>query len=120
MLDQALRGEPIPAYRGVERSWCWVGDAARGAALVLEEAGSGAWNVGRDDAHTPMVAVAHLACQLVGAPENLITEVDPPVPEPPLRVSSAKLEALGWKPAVELEEGMRLMLEWLRSEEPAP
>lgn len=114
MLDQALRGEPIPAYRGVERSWCWVGDAALGAALVLENGGSGAWNVGRDDAHTPMVEIARLACRLAGASEELVSEVDPPVPEPPFQVSSARLEELGWKPEVELEEGMRRTLEWLR------
>jgi dTDP-glucose 4,6-dehydratase len=120
MLNQALRGKPIPAYREVERSWCWVGDAVRGAALVLEDGGAGAWNIGRDDAHTLMVEVARLACRLAGAPEDLVTEVEPPVSEPPLRVSSARLEVLGWKPEVELEEGMRLTLEWLRSEEPAP
>jgi dTDP-glucose 4,6-dehydratase len=117
MLDQALRGEPIPAYRGVERSWCWIGDAARGAALVIEDGGIGAWNVGRDDAHTPMVELARMACRLVGASADLVEEIDPPVPERPLRVSSARLEALGWNPEVELEQGMRRTLEWLRSEQ---
>jgi nucleoside-diphosphate-sugar epimerase len=120
MLQQAVRGESIPAYREVERSWCWVGDAAHGAALILEDGGSGAWTVGRDDAHAPMVEIARLACRLAGASEELVTEVDPPVPEPLLSVSSARLEALGWKPEVELEEGMRRTLEWLTRGESAP
>ena len=115
MLDQALRGEPIPAYRGVERSWCWVGDAAHGAALVIEDGGAGAWNVGRDDAHTPMVEVARMACRLVGVSADLVEEIDPPLPEPPLRVSSARLEELDWKPEVELEQGMQLTLDWLQA-----
>jgi len=29
MLQQAERGERIPAFRGEERSWCWIGDVAR-------------------------------------------------------------------------------------------
>lgn len=116
MLDQASRGESVPAFRGIERSWCWVGDAARGAALILERGEAGAWNIGRDDAHVPMAEVARLACRLAGAPEDLVEEVDPPAGlAPALRISTNKLLALGWTAEVELEEGMLRTLEWLRS-----
>ena len=37
MLWQAERREPIPAFRGEARSWCWIGDVARGIRLVLEQ-----------------------------------------------------------------------------------
>jgi dTDP-glucose 4,6-dehydratase len=116
MLEQALRRAPLPAFRGVQRSWCWVGDAVRGAALVLERGEAGAWNIGRDDAHVPMAEVARLACRLAGAPDALVEEIDPPAGlASELRISTAKLERLGWKPQVDLEEGMRRTLEWLRS-----
>jgi nucleoside-diphosphate-sugar epimerase len=111
MLDQALHGRPIPAYRDTVRSWCWVGDAVRGVALVLESGRGGAWNVGRDDDPRSMVEVAALACRLAGAPESLIEETDPPGPAGAAhRVSMEKLRGLGWAPEVGLEQGMRATL----------
>jgi nucleoside-diphosphate-sugar epimerase len=116
MLDQARAGQPIPAFRDVERSWCWIGDAVEGAALVLEHGETGAWNVGRDDAHVSMADAARLACRAAGAPGELVEEVDPPAGLAARhRISTAKLESLGWRPTVDLEEGMRRTLEWLGS-----
>ena len=62
-------------------------------------------------------AIAQLACRLADAPEELIEVVDPPAgPAPTLgRLDLAGLHELGWKPAVELEDGMRRTLEWLSS-----
>ena len=116
MLEQARRRERLPAFRGIERSWCWIGDAVRGAALVLEHGEAGAWNVGRDDDHRPMTELARLACRVAGAPEALVEEVDPPEGLAAAhRISTAKLEALGWQPEVELGEGMRRTLAWLEA-----
>lgn len=118
-LAQAQAGEPMTVHRGGKRSWCWIGDTMRGFRMVLErgeqadsaeesEAGVGVYNIGRDDNETPMVEVARMACRLVGAPASLITEVDPPASQTVVkRLSTAKLQALGWAPTVELEEGMR-------------
>jgi dTDP-glucose 4,6-dehydratase len=114
MLDQARRRERIVVYRGGERSFCFVTDAARAIALLLEGGQTGAWNVGRDDEATPMVDVARLACRLTGAPGSLIEEADPPNPGGVVhRVSTARLRGLGWAPEVGLEEGMRQTLAWL-------
>jgi len=114
MLDQARHGRPIPAYRDTVRSWCWVGDAVRGIALILESGLAGAWNVGRDDDPRSMVEVAALACRLTGAPESLIEETDPPdLSGLSHRVSMDKLRGLGWVPEVALEVGMRATLDSL-------
>ena len=84
--------------------------------LLLEGGQTGAWNVGRDDAGTPMVEIARIACRLTGAPEDLIEEVDPPNPGGVVhRISTAKLRELGWRPEIDLEEGMRATLDWLAS-----
>jgi nucleoside-diphosphate-sugar epimerase len=116
MLDHARQLSRIPAYRGVERSWCWIGDAARAAALAVERGDAGAWNVGRDDSHVSMAEVARLACRLAGAPEELVDEVDPPVGlAPGHRIATEKLDGLGWRPEVDLEAGMGLTLDWLRA-----
>jgi len=116
MLDQARHGRPIPAYRDTVRSWCWVGDAVRGVAFILESERGGAWNVGRDDDPRSMVEVAALACRLTGAPEGLIEETNPPdLAGASHRVSMEKLRGLGWAPEVGLEQGMRSTLDALVS-----
>lgn len=115
MLDQALRGKPIPVHRGAERSWCWIGDTVRALRLTLEETGGGVFNVGRDDEPTLMFDVAKLACDLTGASYDLIYEVDPPARQTVVkRLRTDRIRALGWEPTVSLREGMVLALSAMR------
>lgn len=108
-LDQAANRQPIPVHRGAERSWCWVGDTVRALRMILETGSPGAWNVGRDDNSLPMVDVARMACDVVGAPHSLIEEVDPPERQTVVkRLSTQKIRRLGWVPHVDLREGMGL------------
>jgi nucleoside-diphosphate-sugar epimerase len=117
MLQQALAKEPIVVYRGWKRSFCFAGDAARAVVLLLEQDADGAWDVGRDDDPRTLAEVAELACRLAGAPQHLIEVVDPPAgPAPVLgRLDLEPLRALGWRPEVELADGMRRTLDWLLS-----
>jgi dTDP-glucose 4,6-dehydratase len=115
MLRQARAGEPIVVYRGWKRSFCFAGDAARAVVLLLDR--HGAWDIGRDDDPRTLEAVARLACRVSGVPESLIELVDPPAgPAPVLeRLDIEPLRDLGWRPEVELEDGMRRTLDWLLS-----
>lgn len=118
MLWQAANREPIVVHRGAERSWCWVGDAVRGFRAVIEKGqvadfvdqyqiGYGCYNVGRDDAGVPMLAVAQMACYITGASESLIEQVDAPGRQTVVkRLATTKLRALGWQPHVGLRDGM--------------
>jgi len=117
MLRQALAGEDVVVYRGWQRSFCFAGDAAAAVVLIVERALGGAWEVGRDDDLRPLADVARLACAAAGADPGLIRVVDPPPgPEPVLDAFNASpLRALGWEPAVELEDGVRLTLAWVAS-----
>lgn len=122
ILDQADRNQPIPIHRDSERSWCWVGDTARATRMILEAAAEqprwhgGAWNVGRDDNATPMLEIAEKACDLVGAPRALIKLVDPPGRQTVVkRLSTDRLRRLGWEPVVDIDDGMRRVLEYVRS-----
>jgi dTDP-glucose 4,6-dehydratase len=117
MLREARASEPIVVYRGWRRSFCFAGDMARAVAVLLEADAEGAWDVGRDDDPRTLHEVAQLACRLAGAPETLIDVVEPPPgPAPELRpLELAPLHALGWRPQVELEDGMRQTLDWLES-----
>jgi nucleoside-diphosphate-sugar epimerase len=118
MIWQATHNKSIPVHKGAMRSWCWIGDTARGIALVAEngeraqsmhalENGIGAYNVGNDlDEHT-MIEVADYACQLAGASRELIRLTDAPSNQTVIkRLSMAKLRALGWTPKVDLYGGM--------------
>ncbi len=116
MLERALRGERVPVHRGSVRSWCWVGDAARAAVLLLEAATPGAFDVGRDDDPRTLRETAELACRVAGADPALIEEVEPPGgPTRPRPLDTRGLRELGWRPEVELEEGLRLTLDGLAS-----
>jgi nucleoside-diphosphate-sugar epimerase len=119
MLDQALRSKPIVVHRGSERSWCWAGDAARAVVLVVGEGAGGAWDIGRDDDPVSMLELARLVCELTGAPEDLIEEVDAPPGGVSKPLDTERLRALGWRPEVELEDGVRATLDWLRTADPS-
>lgn len=127
-LWNASHGQNLTVHRGGKRAWCWIGDTVRGFRLVIEkgqraatsieseEFGEGVYNIGRDDNEALMIDVAKMACDLVGAPHKLITEVDPPANQTVVkRLSTAKLKALGWKPEVELLEGMRRTWDVMRT-----
>jgi nucleoside-diphosphate-sugar epimerase len=116
MLHQALHGRQIPVHRGAERSWCYVTDTVRAARMVLERTNGGAFNIGRDDAAVTMLHVAELACQLTGETPSRIREIDPPKMQTVVkRLSTKKIRALGWKPEVDLIEGMTRTLEWVKT-----
>ena len=115
MLWQAERREPIPAFRGEERCWCWIGDTARGIRLVLEHGGEGIFNIGSDAEPVTLTEAARIACELTGASQTLIQEVDAPAGRVTPRVSVERLRGLGWQEEVGFDEGMRRLLESLRA-----
>lgn len=115
MLWHAEHRRPIVVHGGARRSWCWAADVAAGFRCVIEDGLPGAYNVGRDDDERSMLDIARIACDLTGAPRDLI-EVVPGPPRQTLvkRLSTGKLRALGWAPTVDLEDGMRLTYQWIR------
>jgi len=117
MLLQAERRDPIRAFRDEARAWCWIGDVVRGIRLALDV--EGLLNVGSDAEPVPLVETARLACDLAGAPHELVKDVEAPPGRVAPRVSVERLRALGWQPEVELEEGLRRSLESMRAAAPA-
>lgn len=112
MLWQAHHQKPIIVHRGAERSWCWVGDTVRGLRMLIEQPTGGTYNVGRADAPVSMAYIAVKACELAGAPTSLIQEIDPPGAQTVVkRLSTDRIRRLGWRPEVELDEGMTLVYE---------
>lgn len=118
-LWNASKGKELTVHRGGKRAWCWVGDTVAAFRMVVEsgeiatsadesQAGLGVYNIGRDDNETPMIEVARMACDIVGAPHSLICEVEPPSNQTVVkRLSTSKMrEKMGWVPQTDLASGM--------------
>ncbi len=122
-LSQALAGKPVPIYgTGTNiRDWIFVEDHCRGALLVLEEGRPGeTYNLGGQQ-EKPNLDLVRLLLKLLremrpelGNPEELITFVtDRPGHDWRYALNTAKIEReLGWRPQVDLEEGLRRTLSW--------
>jgi nucleoside-diphosphate-sugar epimerase len=119
MLRQADSREPIPVFRGEARTFCWIGDVVRAIRLVVEAGAEGTFNVGSDGEAVSLADVARVACELTGAPHDLIEEVEPPPGRVMTRIATERIRALGWRPQVPLDEGMRQLLDSLRAGAPA-
>ena len=114
-LWQAHHRMEIPVHRGAERSWCHVSDTVRGIRLVMERGEHEVYNVGRSDDPVSMLSLARRACTMTGAPESLVRVVDPPAMQTVVkRLSTERLQQLGWAPRVELSDGLPELLDWVR------
>jgi nucleoside-diphosphate-sugar epimerase len=114
MLWQAHHRKPITVHRGSFRSWCWIGDVVEAYELILRTGAVGAFNVGRDDDERSMLWLAEEACRLASATTDLIQLVDPPQKKTMVkRLSTAKLRELGWRPKVDLPQGMAEVYKWV-------
>ena len=60
----------------------------------------------------PVGELAKLICHVVGFKGELVYDASFPEGTPRKLMSSAKLEAMGWKPSVALEEGLRTTYQW--------
>ncbi len=115
MLWQAYHNIPLTVHIGAERSWCWIGDTVKALRMIIEEPTAGIYNIGRDDDPRSMLEIAQRACDLANAPRTLIQEIPAPGMQTVVkRLSTDRIRKLGWTPTVELEEGMKLVFEWVK------
>jgi dTDP-glucose 4,6-dehydratase len=116
MLRQALAGEPVVAYRGWLRSFCFAADVAEAVAILVERGERGDWDVGRDDDLRSLEEVAILACAAADADESLVELAEAPEGYGPMieELDTERLRSLGWRPRTPLEDGMRSTLDWIR------
>jgi dTDP-glucose 4,6-dehydratase len=117
MILNALAGDSLPVYgdgRNV-RNWLFVEDFGRGIGHVLAHGVPGqAYNCGGPD-ECENIEVVKRILTLCGADESLIEYVtDRPGHDRRYSLSSAKLEALGWRAQVRFEEGLERTVAWYR------
>ena len=122
-ISQALEGKPIPIYgAGTNiRDWIYVEDHCRALLVALEQGRVGeTYNVG-GQGEKPNLELVRLLLRLLqemrpdlGPLEELITFVtDRPGHDWRYALGIAKIEGeLGWRPQVDLEEGLRRTISW--------
>jgi dTDP-glucose 4,6-dehydratase len=117
-LVQALDDKPLTVYGdgGQTRSFCYVDDEVRGILALLDSDWVGPMNIGNPDEFT-VLELAQMVLELTGADSEIV--FDPlPVDDPTRRRPDIGLaeRVLGWRPEVDLREGLRRTYEWYRRE----
>jgi dTDP-glucose 4,6-dehydratase len=115
-LVQALRGEPLTIYGAGDqtRSFCYVDDEVRGFLALLDSDETGPINIGNPNEFT-MLELAELVLEVTGSSSGIVHE-PLPVDDPRQRRPDITLagDRLGWKPQVELREGLERTADHVR------
>lgn len=119
-VTNALDNLPLPLYGDgrQRRDWLHVADHCRALDLLIERGRPGeAYNVG-GGGELENVALTHLILDLLERPASLVRHVaDRPGHDRRYRLDTRKLRALGWAPQIELDPGLRAVVEWYRDNE---
>jgi nucleoside-diphosphate-sugar epimerase len=117
-VTQALTGQDITVYGDGRqtRSFCYVDDTVRGLMLAMEkdEATGEIVNIGNPREYT-ILEVAEMVKRLTGSPSRITFHPLPP-DDPKVRrpVIDKARKLLGWEPEIDLEEGLRRMIQVYR------
>jgi nucleoside-diphosphate-sugar epimerase len=111
---QAIEGNDLTIYGdGTQtRSFCYVDDEIRGIIAMLDSDQRGPINIGNPVEFT-MLELAELVLELTSSKSSLVYRelpADDPLQRKP-DISRA-IESLGWRPAIDLREGLEQTIKW--------
>ena len=110
-IKRAFKNEPLLVNSGQVRDFIYVDDVCRALWVLALRAGPGSYDVGTGVGRT-IEEVAELVKALTGSSSPI--EVRPA--EPSISIADVDpLRALGFEPEVEFEEGLRRVIEYMRS-----
>lgn len=118
-IRRALKNEPISVYGdGTQiRAWCYVDDMVAGLLRALESpnAVGHSFNIGNARAVTTIYGLAQTVCRVLDSSSE-IRFVEPLSADIELRIPETRKaeELLGFKAAVDLEEGIQRTALWYR------
>ena len=117
-VRQALEGKPLTVFGdGTQtRSFCYVDDLIRGLIALAESGEHLPVNLGNPNEFT-MNELAETVLRVTGSKSEVVHEALP-VDDPQVRqpdITRAR-QLLGWDPEIQLEEGLRLMLDKVERE----
>ena len=114
-VTNAIDDLPLPLYGDGKyvRDWLYVEDHARALLFLLEKGTPGeVYNVGGGN-EVENIEITRRILSILGKPESLIRKVaDRPGHDRRYALSTAKLEALGWKPRFDFENGIESTVRW--------
>jgi dTDP-glucose 4,6-dehydratase len=116
-IIQALNGDPLTVYGdgSQTRSFCYVDDLTRGIVSMIDSAEAGPVNLGNPEEYT-VADLAKLVLRITGSDSPIQCfplPQDDPVRRCP-QITRAD-RALGWRPEIPTEEGVRRTIEWFWS-----
>jgi dTDP-glucose 4,6-dehydratase len=118
VIRSVLADKPIPLYGKGEnkRDWLYVADHCAALETILRKGEDGKiYNVSADDERRN-IDVAKAILQILDKPESLISFVtDRPGHDWRYALDSSDTRALGWKPAVGFDEGIKKTVEWYKT-----
>ena len=115
-MKQALRGDPLTVYGdgSQTRSFCYVADEVEGILRLSRSDAHDPVNIGNPTEFT-ILECAHLVLKVTGS-KSPITYEPLPQDDPRQRrpdISKAR-QLLGWEPKIDLEQGLRLSMEYFQ------
>ena len=119
----AMNGEDIVLHtKGLsEGNYCYTRDAVLGLLTILLEGENGeAYNVANPDSHTTIADMAQMVCEKIGDGKIKVVFDIPEsntygyAADTKMKLNSDKLQSLGWKPEIGLEEAYRRLIESMK------
>lgn len=116
---RALKGEPLHVHNHGDqiRSWCYIDDIVEGIVLAMSrvEAIGQSFNIGNPRSTITIYQLAHLVVRLAQS-ESKVVSVPWDAADVELRVPDVRKaeKLLGYRPKVELEEGLLRTIAWYR------
>lgn len=119
----AMNGEDIVLHtKGLsEGNYCYTRDAVLGLFTILLEGENGeAYNVANPDSHTTIADMAQMVCEKIGDGKMKVVFDIPEsntygyAADTKMKLNSDKLQLLGWKPEIGLEEAYRRLIECMK------
>ncbi|MGH9025555.1 MAG: UDP-glucuronic acid decarboxylase family protein [Acidimicrobiia bacterium] len=117
-LSQAIDGKPLTVYGdgSQTRSLCYVEDEIRGFLKLLDSDHVGPLNLG-SDAELSVLELARMVLDVTGSDSDIVFETamvdDPARRRPDLTLAS---DVLGWRPEIDLADGLARTLAWFESQ----
>jgi dTDP-glucose 4,6-dehydratase len=116
-ITEALKNKPLPVFGDGKqtRSFCYISDMVEGIAKMSQNDYALPVNLGNPLEYT-ILELAHIVKGLCSSTSTLkffsLPENDPKRRKPDIHKAQ---ELLGWKPRVELKQGLKKVIDWFRS-----